>query len=73
MLLLDDDEKAAKKPKVEDSGDEARIDVPENVTKNDLLALKRKIFEIRQELDRLKSRERCTKKVSSILSAIDLL
>lgn len=64
VLLLDEDEKPSKKSKTEnDDGDKAQMVVPENATKQDLLTLKRKIFEIRQELDRLKSREQCSKKV----------
>ncbi|OXU21799.1 hypothetical protein TSAR_012187 [Trichomalopsis sarcophagae] len=55
-----DEGREAKKQKL--SHDDNQETVPENVTKTDLHLLKRKIFEIRQELDCLKSRERCSKK-----------
>lgn len=70
--LLNDDEKDDEKvsrsapdehKKTEKQKSSSEVIVPQNVTKNDLHALKRKIFEIRQELDCLKSREQCTKKV----------
>ncbi|XP_014215561.1 uncharacterized protein LOC106644527 [Copidosoma floridanum] len=63
VLQLDDSELDNKRSKLTryDSDGIEKI-VPENATKSDLLLLKRKIFEIRQELDCLKSRERCSKK-----------
>ncbi|XP_014235095.1 uncharacterized protein LOC106657909 [Trichogramma pretiosum] len=65
VLLLDDSIKECKKRKLNDIKLESQsiVQIPEHdLTKRDLQMLKRKIFEMRQELDRLKSRERCTKK-----------
>lgn len=64
ILDLDNEENKSKKRKLMEC-DEEKISetIPENVKKCDLQVLKRKIFEIRQELDCLKSREQCTKKV----------
>ncbi|XP_011503247.1 PREDICTED: uncharacterized protein LOC105366488 [Ceratosolen solmsi marchali] len=42
--------------------DENEKAICQNLTKTDLLAIKRKIFEIRQALDRLKSKASCAKK-----------
>ena len=63
VLMLD--ENLPKKPKIDDGFDcdESQNFCKINLTKNDLHNLKRQVFELRQELDRLKSRERCTKKV----------
>lgn len=64
ILKLDDDEPQSKKLKLPLVNKEKVNEiVPEDATKTDLIQLKRKIFEMRQELDRFKSRERCTKKV----------
>lgn len=78
VLVLDEEEKEKEKLKNLDSSEDEKLSctprtvekinrlsprTPKKLTKSDLLVLKKKTFEVRQELDSIKSREMCTKKV----------